>query len=82
MKRTFSVLMLAVLAASGCMTLPLTQLPPPANETPLPPAPPAVLPEEVTTENAQEMLVALSREVERDAAFGSPSPPPADPAKH
>ncbi len=69
MKRALAFLVLLLAAAPGCVTLPFTQTPAPINDKPAPPpAPPVVLPEEITPENAHEKAAALAKELDYDAA--------------
>jgi hypothetical protein len=83
MKRFASLLLLAALAAPGCLTLPplwtdLQSDPSVVVETdraPLPPPP--VLPEQVNEANAKEMLNALREELDYAATEPTPAPKPA-----
>ncbi len=76
MKKTITILMLAFLAAPGCLTMnPFAAPPPPPKEATKPPAPPPVLADEITPENAKQKAVALDKELDYDGMNVTPAAP-------
>jgi hypothetical protein len=68
MKRAITLLVLAFLAAPGCMSMNPFATAPGTKEKAKPlPAPPAVLADEVTPANAHQKADALSKELAYDA---------------
>jgi hypothetical protein len=67
----------AALAGPGCLNLPALQkeaAPPPTAAAAAPaPAPPAVVPEQVTEKNAHDKALALKAEIEHDLATAQPA---------
>jgi hypothetical protein len=84
MKRAFILLVLAFLAAPGCMSMNPFKSTPVVKETPKPaPPPPVVIADEITPENAHQKADALSKELAYDASGAATTPvAPADAGKH
>ena len=70
MKRCAWLLLVLAAAAPGCLNLPPAPEAPkdkPAGQEVGPPPPPPVMPEQVTEDNARQMLEALRAELDRAA---------------